>query len=214
MLNTKRMMGWLVLIGCCTTGVAVAQQSGMSGELERAGKVAPREMAAFARSATEEILGASKTISRMVDQARRDNELEEVNCLESRLSYVRALLMVTERANGAMKFKGTADRFQVGPPSLPVVRTRHPHGKIEGVEVRCAHHLCNGHHRFGRRNTVLRSKRREIGVFVGDFAAIKLGASGEKFLHGFRRYFARRAFRQNFQRCIKCRINRGRHTIR
>lgn len=115
MVNTKRMMGWLVLLTWCTTGVAVAQQSGMSGELERAGKVAPREMSAFARSATEEILGASKTISRMVDQARRDNELEEVNCLESRLSYVRALLMVTERAHGAMKdaqAAGIADRSE------------------------------------------------------------------------------------------------------
>jgi hypothetical protein len=115
MLNTKRMMGWLALMWCCTSGVAMAQQSGLSGELERAGKAPPREMAAFARSATEEILGASKAISRMVDQARRDNELEEVNCLESRLSYVRALLMVTERANGAMKdaqAAGIADRSE------------------------------------------------------------------------------------------------------
>jgi len=93
----------------------MAQQSGMSGELERAGKVDPREMSNFARSSIEEIVAASKTIAKMVDQARRDGEMEEVNCLESRLSYVRALLMVTERANGSMReaqAAGMADRAE------------------------------------------------------------------------------------------------------
>jgi hypothetical protein len=102
----SRLTGMAVLViglGLIGPSEATAQQSGMSGELERAAQVDPRDMTAFARSAIEEILGSTKSISRMVDQARRDGDMEELSCLESRLSYVRALLMVTERANGAMK---------------------------------------------------------------------------------------------------------------
>ena len=82
---------------------------GMGGSVEIARSADPREMAQYVRSALEEMMGGLKDVSRLSDQARREGDDEMVQCVQARLSNIRALLMVSERANGAMKeFAGTS----------------------------------------------------------------------------------------------------------
>ena len=47
--------------------------------------------------------GDLKAVSKLADAARREGDDEMVQCVQARLSNIRALLMVSERANGAMK---------------------------------------------------------------------------------------------------------------
>ena len=80
-----------------------AQDAQLSGQVELAKKSDPKEVAQYVRTALEEMMSGLKSVSKLVDGARRDGDQEMLSCLQSRLSYIRALLMVSERANGAMK---------------------------------------------------------------------------------------------------------------
>ena len=80
---------------------AYAQGVGGTVEISRSGD--PREMAQYVRSALEEMMTGLKAVSKLADAARREGDDEMVQCVQARLSNIRALLMVSERANGAMK---------------------------------------------------------------------------------------------------------------
>ena len=80
---------------------AYAQGVGGTVEISRSGD--PREMAQYVRSALEEMMSGLKAVSKLADAARREGDDEMVQCVQARLSNIRALLMVSERANGAMK---------------------------------------------------------------------------------------------------------------
>ena len=90
----------LVLFG---VGDVYAQDSARSSQVQMAGSANPAEMAQYVRSALEEMMNGLKSVSRLSDAARRESDEEMLRCVQVKLSNVRALLMVSERANGAMK---------------------------------------------------------------------------------------------------------------
>jgi len=57
----------------------------------------------YVRNALEEMMSGLKSISKFQEVARRQNDEEMVRCVQNKLSNVRALMMVSERASGAMK---------------------------------------------------------------------------------------------------------------
>ena len=98
MFNKTFWLGCLLALGVSGVSVAQAQDSDSFNN-----PTSPQEMESFVRSSLEEMVNGVKSMGKMVEQARRDEDEEKLTCLRSRLSYVRALLMVSERANGAMK---------------------------------------------------------------------------------------------------------------
>ena len=88
-------------IGVSTS--AMAQDTSGVEAMPLGAKASPQDMQNYVRSSLEEMVNGVKAMGKMVEQARREGDEEKLACLQSRLSYVRALLMVSERANGAMR---------------------------------------------------------------------------------------------------------------
>jgi len=86
-------------------GVATAQDAptGVSSEVERTASTSPQEKIAYAESSNNEIREAEKTISRLLEQARKDGDAEAIACLINKLTSVRALLQVSESAEASMR---------------------------------------------------------------------------------------------------------------
>jgi len=79
----------------------LAQETGP--QVEIAGTTNPREMSQYVRAALEEMMASMKTVSKLQEAARRESDEEMIRCVQVKLSNIRALMMVSERANGAMK---------------------------------------------------------------------------------------------------------------
>jgi hypothetical protein len=94
---------FLGCVGLLWSGPVLAQGASDVDALPLGAKASPEQMQGFVARSIEEMVNGVKSMNKMVSQARREGDEEKVACLESRLSYVRALLMVSERANGAMK---------------------------------------------------------------------------------------------------------------
>ncbi|MBX2800303.1 MAG: hypothetical protein KTR31_21670 [Myxococcales bacterium] len=62
----------------------------------------------YAEDSNAEIREGERQVSRLLEQARKDGDLEAIECLISRLTSVRALLQVSERAEGSMRDAITA----------------------------------------------------------------------------------------------------------
>ena len=80
-----------------------AQSVGGSTQVELSRSGDSKEMAQYVRSALEEMMSGLKSVSKLADAARREGDEEMIRCVQMRLSNIRALLMVSERANRAMK---------------------------------------------------------------------------------------------------------------
>jgi len=63
----------------------------------------PREMVQYVRNALEEMMNGLKSVSKLQEVARRQGDDEMIRCVQNKLANVRALMMVSERASGAMK---------------------------------------------------------------------------------------------------------------
>jgi hypothetical protein len=96
----KFVVGMVVLL---STGPAFGQSSGRTSQVQSARSGNPAEMSQYVRSALEEMMNGLKAVSRLSDAARREGDDEMLRCVQVKLSNVRALMMVSERANGAMK---------------------------------------------------------------------------------------------------------------
>ena len=88
----------------------LAQETGP--QIEIAGSTNPREMVQYVRAALEEMMTGMKTVAKLQEAARRENDEEMIRCVQVKLSNIRALMMVSERANGAMKEAQTASNSQ------------------------------------------------------------------------------------------------------
>lgn len=86
-----------------SAGGALAQDAGVSGELERSAGASPQEKLDYASDAAEEQRGALKEIQTLIDDATRQGEAERLDCLTERLSQIRALAQVTELAETSMR---------------------------------------------------------------------------------------------------------------
>ena len=95
---------WMVAFGAVGLlfGAApgFAQETGPQIQMSRSAD--PREMVQYVRSALEEMMTGMKTVTKLQEAARRENDEEMIRCVQVKLSNVRALMMVSERANGAM----------------------------------------------------------------------------------------------------------------
>ena len=99
------MQRWLITF--CTVaflfGSSAVNAQG-DGGLTSASQVAdPRERVQYVRSALEEMMNGLKSVAKLQEVARRQNDDEMIRCVQNKLSNVRALMMVSERASGAMK---------------------------------------------------------------------------------------------------------------
>lgn len=91
-----------VLLAGSWSSRAMAQETGVVGELERTAASTPQEKLRYAAEANTEIREALKQITRMIDTAKREATPEQMQCLQARLSAVRALASVSEAAETAM----------------------------------------------------------------------------------------------------------------
>ena len=78
-------------------------EPGVQGELERTASTTPQEKIDYAAKTTSELREAIREITRLVEQARRDDEVQQLQCLNSKLTSIRALLQVSETAQAAMR---------------------------------------------------------------------------------------------------------------
>jgi DNA-binding phage protein len=77
--------------------------TGVISDLERTATTTPAEKIAYAESSNQEIRDAEKQITRLLEQARKDSDAEAIECLQNRLTSVRALLQVSETAEVSMR---------------------------------------------------------------------------------------------------------------
>jgi hypothetical protein len=82
---------------------ALAQETGVSGQLERSSSTSPQEKLQYAASSNAEMREAVKSVSKLLEAARRESNVERLQCLTNRLTAIRALVQVSEAAEVAMK---------------------------------------------------------------------------------------------------------------
>jgi hypothetical protein len=82
---------------------ATAQDSGVAGDLERTAQASPQEKAQYSADAAVELQASVKDVEKLAEEARREGDTEQVDCVNARLSQLRALAQVTEVAGAAMK---------------------------------------------------------------------------------------------------------------
>jgi DNA-binding phage protein len=103
-MNSLRPLAAGAFFALLVAGVASAQEpTGVSSEVERTASTSPQEKISYAESSNNEIREAEKTISRLLEQARKDGDAEAIECLINKLTSVRALLQVSESAEVSMR---------------------------------------------------------------------------------------------------------------
>ncbi len=84
---------------------AVAQDTadtGVASELMRVAQTSDEEKGSYAEAAAAEIADAVRQIARLLETARRGGDTEEIQCVTSKLTTVRALQQVGQAATTAM----------------------------------------------------------------------------------------------------------------
>lgn len=101
---------WTMLAGAATLWMTVTvsevraqDPTGVTSDLERTASTTPQEKIAYAEVSNQVIRDAEKQISRLLEQSRKDNDAEAIECLINRLTSVRALLQVSEQAEILMR---------------------------------------------------------------------------------------------------------------
>ncbi|MEZ4235974.1 MAG: hypothetical protein R3F59_07380 [Myxococcota bacterium] len=93
----------IALLSWSVVADSFAQDPGVTSDLERTSSTTPAEKIAYAEVSTAEIRDAEKQITRLLEQARKDDDAEAIECLVNRLTSVRALLQVCESSQVAMR---------------------------------------------------------------------------------------------------------------
>lgn len=96
--GTKAVVALLALV---LSGTAFAQAPGR-GDGVAIANATPPEKLAFVQSVRSEIQAAEKQLTRMLDQQKKQNDPNAVECLVTRLTSVKALSRVTEGAQTAL----------------------------------------------------------------------------------------------------------------
>ena len=104
----NRVLGGLALLCTAftfTLSPAYAQDGevGVVGDLERTASTSPEEKLEYAAAANVEVDEVVSAISKLVEAARRDADVEQLQCLNNKLTAVRALRGVSESAEDAMQ---------------------------------------------------------------------------------------------------------------
>lgn len=94
----------IVLVACAAAWrPAFAATPGVSAELEMASTTSPKEKVEFTRRALEEMSTGVKTVEKLLEQAEKDKNVEHVDCLQRKLTPMRALLEVSKASNTSMQ---------------------------------------------------------------------------------------------------------------
>src|SRR5690606_16573602 len=99
-MHALRFLSVALLLG--QAGVAGAQEVGVRGEIERTTTTTSQEKLDYAEASLVELREALRELQRMAEAARRDSEVERLQCLNTRLTSLRALQSATEGASAAM----------------------------------------------------------------------------------------------------------------
>lgn len=100
----------LLLLLAIAAPVAYAATNGVVGELEQSSTSTPKEKLDFATKATEEIDSAVKTVEKLLEQAKKENDKEAIECLNRKLTPMRALREVaTMTSNNMQQFLASND---------------------------------------------------------------------------------------------------------
>jgi len=92
-----------VVLGLCgIPGAALAQSPGESGDGVAIAAATPPEQLAFVQDVRGEIADAEKQLARMLDQQRKQDDANAVECLVVRLTSVQALSKVTLAAQTSL----------------------------------------------------------------------------------------------------------------
>jgi len=78
-------------------------ETGVQGELERTAHTTPQEKVEYASTALSEIHDALREVTKLTETARKANEVGRLECLNTRLTSLRALQEVTETAQATMQ---------------------------------------------------------------------------------------------------------------
>lgn len=123
----SKTLRFAALLAVLAAAPAMAQDPGVTGELERVASTTPQEKLDYAVAAKDEMRAAVKDISTLADTARRENEQERLQCINARLTTIRALLQVTEAAESAMQVAleaGESERADHEFRKIAVARTK------------------------------------------------------------------------------------------
>ena len=97
------LLGALVVAALTSVAPATAQDSGVSGDLERTATASPQEKLQYAADAVEELNASVKAGQKLLEQAQGDGATDQVECVAAKLGQLKALAQVTESANSSMK---------------------------------------------------------------------------------------------------------------
>lgn len=91
------------LVALVMAGAAAAQDSrSVTTQLERSALTTPQEKRAFAASASEEVRGVVRQLTRIAENARRNGNGEVLDCVTTALTSARALQQVADAASVSM----------------------------------------------------------------------------------------------------------------
>ena len=92
-----------VLVAGFLAGPAFADTPGVAGTLEQSSSTTPKEKVDFAASAVKEIDAAVGTVQKLLDQAEKDKNTEQIECLQRKLTPLRALAEVSKTSSNALQ---------------------------------------------------------------------------------------------------------------
>ncbi len=99
-----------LLLLAIATPVAFAATNGVVGELEQSATTTPKEKLDFATKSGEEIDSAVKTVEKLLEQAKKENDKEAIECLNRKLTPMRAIRDVaTLTSNNMQQFLASND---------------------------------------------------------------------------------------------------------
>jgi hypothetical protein len=93
----------LLLIAIALPGAAWAQDSGVRSIVERTTTSTPKEKLDYAAESNDEMRTSVKAVNKMLEAARREQDVVKIQCLNNRLTSLRALLQVSEAAEARLQ---------------------------------------------------------------------------------------------------------------
>jgi hypothetical protein len=104
MVRSPRKFVAIVAALCIAGGVslALAQETGVVGELERLSSTSTAEKQTYVEEGLAEMTAGVKTATDLLEKARKDGDAEGVQCVLSRLTAMRALLDISGQAATSM----------------------------------------------------------------------------------------------------------------
>lgn len=104
-MRTRRVALLVALVaGFGSSGAALAQAGGATGEIEASTELSPKEKINYASDAIIEIKAASKDVAKLLaDTEKGEADPLTIQCLNAKLGAIRSLIEVAESSNATMQ---------------------------------------------------------------------------------------------------------------